>query len=121
MKGEKEVSSQTSLGNAGTVLFLLESHDDCWHSKGSHCDKKSTLNRQNPIHAFFLFLSFLLKKYAKTFTSIYLMLNLLLDHKFLFLRFLPGYLFLLCYLLYWCRRTPPFSIPLGEAGRAGVG
>ena len=62
MKGEKEVSSQTSLGNTGTVLFLLEIHDGRWHSKGSRGNKKSTYTGKTLLTPFFLFLSFLKKK-----------------------------------------------------------
>ena len=85
MKGEKEVSSQTSLGNTGTVLFLLEIHDGRWHSKGSRGNKKSTYTGKTLLTPFFLFLSFLKKKKNKPLISIYLMLNLLLGHKVLFL------------------------------------
>lgn len=57
------------------------------------------------------------------FTSIHLMLNLLPSHRFLFLQFLLGYLYLLCKLLFWFRNNLLFFSEdyLSVAGRAHVG
>jgi len=58
-----------------------------------------------------------------TFVCIYFLRNLFPGHKFLFLQFLLGYLFLLCNLLFWFRNNLLFfsKSHLNVAGRAHVG
>lgn len=61
-------------------------------------------------------------QHSFTFICIYLMLNLIPGHKFLFLEFLLGYLFLLCNFLFWFRHNLLFFSKdhFNVAGRAHI-